>query len=198
MRSRGKLIYFGEEMEEVEVEISNDTIMVNGRPLIPSYSAPHLEEESEFKLDDETQKVIREALEHTDSHLSFEDNAQRVIDYLKEKGINVRREDGYGDVLVETDEGWGEIVLFNEEARIKTETQTEEMGHEVEGLLQEGLVIVDEGFVSFIPEKEAEEIEKKLKEVYASKEKFSSKIRKIRDILGIPEESARKLLAHHT
>lgn len=202
MKRRGKVIYFGEELEDCNVEVHDDTILVDGRPLIPMYSTLDFEEESEFVLDDKTQKAVEESLELLDPQLLFEDNAERVASYLKKRGFTVRKEDFYGDVLLETDEGWGVAVLFNEEARIKMSKPQEEAPEELADTLKElcadGLVIVDEGILTMIPAEEAEEILEALEGIYSSKEDFPTKIKKIQDLIGIPEKSARKLLMQHT
>lgn len=188
--SRGTVIYFGEEMKG-SVTMRGDVVLVDGRPLI-SYSAP-VSEDVEFRLDEKTQKVMEESLHLFDPRLPFEDNARRVETYLKEKGLTVRRAEFYGDVLLETEEGWGCVVLFNEEARMET---APELGPPPT-LEMEGLVVVDKGFISLFPLKEAETLLKNLEDIYASKEDDSRKIRRIRNLLKIPEESARKLLMHH-
>lgn len=203
MKKRGRVIYFGKEMDDYEVEVREGAILINGQPLVPSYSTLDLGEESEFMLDDKTQNILEESLKILDPALPFEDNAERVATYLKERGLTVRRGEFYGDVLLETSEGWGVVVLFNEEARIeKSKLAFEELEpgkppSNLEELFKEGLVIVDKGLVSLIPEEEAEEIMKRLEKVYASKEDSPTKIRKIQEILGIPEESARNLLMQH-
>lgn len=197
------MIYFGEELDDFTVEVLNDTILIDGRPLIPPYTTLDIEEESEFHLDDATQKAVEESLELLDPSLPFEDNAKRVASYLKEKGVTVRKGEYYGDIYVETDEGWGITVLFNEQARIKMSTPSGEPGSRVpvsdlKALLSEGLVIVDKGFLSLVPAQEAEEILQKLKKIYTSGESISQKVKQIQELLGIPEESAKKLLMQHT
>lgn len=196
------MIYFGEELEDFTVEVLNDTILIDGRPLIPPYSALDTEEESEFHLDDATQKAVEESLELLDPSLPFEDNAKRVAAYLKEKGVTVRKGEYYGDIYVETDEGWGVTVLFNEQARIKMSTPTgepvKESVSDLKALLSEGLVIVDKGVLSLVPAQEAEEILQKLEEIYISGESVSEKVKQIQELLEIPEDSAKKLLMQHT
>lgn len=200
MKRPGKVIYFGEELDDFDVEIQKDTILIDGRPLIPGY-ALNLDEESEFALDEKTQKIVEKSLHLLDPHCSFEDNAERVAAYLSTKGLTVRRDEFYGDVLLETGEGYGVAVLFNEEARIKMSTTGEigeDLADHLEELGEDGLVIVDKGFISLIPKEEAAAIEEKLKRIYASKEDIPTKIREIQDLLGIPEESARTLLQQHS
>lgn len=195
------MIYFGEELEDFTVEVLNDTILIDGRPLIPPCSALDTEEESEFHLDDATQKAVEESLELLDPSLPFEDNAKRVAAYLKEKGVTVRKGEYYGDIYVETDEGWGMTVLFNEQARIKMSTPTgepvKESVSDLKALLSEGLVIVDKGVLSLVPAQEAEEILQKLEEIYISGESVSEKVKQIQELLEIPEDSAKKLLMQH-
>ncbi len=195
------MIYFGEELEDFTVEVLNDTILIDGRPLIPPYSALDTEEESEFHLDETTQKAVEESLELLDPSLPFEDNAKRVATYLKEKGVTVRKGEYYGDIYVETDEGWGMTVLFNEQARIKMSTPTgepvKESVSDLKALLSEGLVIVDKGVLSLVPAQEAEEILQKLEEIYISGESVSEKVKQIQELLEIPEDSAKKLLMQH-
>ncbi len=188
--SQGTVIYFGEEMKG-SVTMRGDVVLVDGRPLI-SYSAP-VSEDSEFRLDEETQKAVEESLHLLDPRLPFEDNAKRVETYLKERGLTVRRAEFYGDVLLETEEGWGVVVLFNEEARMETAPELPPPPI----VEVEGLVVVDKGFISLFPREAAETLLKNLEDIYASKEDDSEKIRKIRNLLKIPEESARKLLFTH-
>lgn len=193
------MIYFGEELEECNVEIHDDTILIDGRPLVPQYSTLDVEEESEFRLDDKAQKAVKASLELLDPALPFEENAERVASYLKEKGFTVRKED-LGDVLLETDEGWGVVVLFNEEPRINRERTREEppeLAEKVKELCTNGLVIVDEGIITLVTAEEAEELLESLEGIYTSAEDFPTRIRKIQDLLGIPEKSARKLLMQH-
>jgi hypothetical protein len=201
MNPRCTLIYFGEEIHDFNVEVRGDTILINGRPLIPPYSALTVEEESPFSLDIKTQKTIEKSLELLNPTLSFDENAERVAAFLQEKGLTVRRGEFYGDVLLETDEGWGVTVLFNEEARIKKSKPFKGVQREppptLTEILEEGLVIVDKGVMSLIPEKEAERILENLKEIYASPEDLPVKIKKVENLLGIQKESARKLLMQH-
>jgi len=204
MKKRGKIIYFGEELDDFKVEIREDTILINGRPLIP-YSTLGSDEKSEYTLDDKTQKIVRESLDLVDPRSSFEENAEKVTNYLREKGLSVKRGKFYGDVLLETGEGWGVVVFFNEEARIQIGKSLKEgepgksgkIPSGLEEIFKEGLVIVDEGFLSFFPGKEAEEIVEELEKIYVSQEDSPTKIKKIQELLKIPEESARKLLMQH-
>jgi hypothetical protein len=184
-----KVIYFGEELEGCTLEVTKGGVLLDGRPLVADTC-----EESDFNLDDATQTLVEESLQLVDMSLPFEDNAQKVANYLSEKGCTVKRAEFYGDVLLETDEGWGLVVLFNEEARI---TEVPPGSYQKESL-GEGLVIVDKGAIVLIPKDEAAHIEDILKTIYASEEDFSTKIRKIQDLLGIAGESAEKLLKQHS
>ncbi|MGD2249081.1 MAG: hypothetical protein PVF58_11805 [Candidatus Methanofastidiosia archaeon] len=201
MKKSGTIIYFGEEMDSSHVKIQNDTVLINGHPLIPSYSIADMEEESEFTLDQKTQKIIKDSLQLLNPHEPFEKNAERVMTYLKEKGLSVRKGEYYNDIYLDTDEGWGVIVLFNEEARIKKEPIPPESFPEkhfnLKELFESGLVIVDKGVLSLIPAEQAAKILKDLQKIYNSQNNIPTKIKKIQNILEIPEESARKLLLQH-
>ena len=190
MKRRGRLIYFGEDIQNPYVKVHDNTPFINGHPLFPPYST-----DETFCHPENIQKSVEESLALLDPRRTFEENAQRVAAYLEENGLNVRREDTYGDVLVETDEGYGVVVLFNEKARINTGAgrSQPETPDNIEDLLR-GFIIVDKGFFLAIPEEEAAEIEKKLDTIYASQDPLAVKVKKIQSLLGIPEESARNLL----
>jgi hypothetical protein len=202
MKKSGTIIYFGEEMDSSKVKIQNDTALINGHPLTPSYSAVDIDEESEFTLDQKTQKIVEDSLKLLDPAEPFEKNADRVMTYLKEHGLSVRKGEFYNDIYLDTDEGWGVIVLFNEEARIKKEQlipaeSIPEKHFNLKELFESGLIVVDKGVLSLIPAEEAEKILIALNEVYNSQDDLPTKIKQIQDILEIPEESARKLLMQH-
>jgi hypothetical protein len=192
MKKRGIVIYFGEEIDSSRIKIHEGDLLINGRPLIP-YSTP-VDEELEFALDLKTKSLIKESLKLLDPAAPFKDNAERVVTYLEEKGLTVQR-GALGDVLLDTGEGWGVCVLFNEEARIAVNTAEEEV--EIESPRLEGLTIVDEGGLLLIPGEEADEILKRLEEIYHSENDLPTKIKKIQDLLEIPEKSAKKLLMSH-
>lgn len=188
------MIYFGEEIDGSRIKIHEGTLLINGRPLFP-YSTP-VDEESAFTLDLKTQALIVESLKLLDPAAPFEDNAERVAIYLKERGLTIQRGE-YGDVFLDTGKGWGVCVLFNEEARIAVST-AEEGAEEIECTeILEGLTIVDEGGVLLIPAEEAEEILNRLEEIYHSADDHPTKIKKIQNLLEIPEKSAKKLLIQH-
>ncbi len=192
MKKQGIVIYFGEEINGSRVKVHEGALLIDGRPLIP-YSTP-VDEESEFALDLKTKTLMEESLKLLDPAASFEDNAERVATYLEEKGLTVKRGE-YKDVFLDTGKGWGVCVLFNEEARIAVSAADKEE-YERENTL-EGLTIVDEGGLLMIPEKEAEEILKQLEEIYHAEDDLPTKIKKIQNLLEIPEKSAKKLLMSH-
>lgn len=75
----------------------------------------------EFELDKETEAKIEKGLKYIEKFAdrSFEERAQMLMKFLKEKGLKVERDKTFGDVLLTTSAGWGVVVLFNEAARIK-------------------------------------------------------------------------------
>jgi hypothetical protein len=75
----------------------------------------------EFKLDEDTEAKIKEGLKHLEKFADrpFEERAKILTKFLEELGITVERDETFGDVLVATPEGWGVMVLFNKDARIK-------------------------------------------------------------------------------
>ncbi len=74
-----------------------------------------------FRLDKATEAVVKEGLALIEQVPSrpFEERAQMLTKFLEERGVNVERDKTFGDVLVASSKGWGVVVLFNEEARIK-------------------------------------------------------------------------------
>ena len=74
-----------------------------------------------FRLDKATEAIVKEGLALIEQFPSrpFEERAQMLTKFLEERGVNVERDKTFGDVLAASSEGWGVVVLFNEEARIK-------------------------------------------------------------------------------
>lgn len=75
----------------------------------------------EFKLDKVTEAKIKKGLKYLEKFADrpFEERAQKLTKFLEDLGITVERDKTFGDVLVATPEGWGVMVLFNKDARIK-------------------------------------------------------------------------------
>ena len=75
----------------------------------------------EFELDKETEAKVNEGLKYIEkfANRSFEERAQMLTKFLREKGLKVERDETFGDVLLTTSAGWGVMVLFNETARIR-------------------------------------------------------------------------------
>lgn len=75
----------------------------------------------EFELDKETEAKVNEGLKYIEkfANRSFEERAQMLTKFLREKGLKVERDKTFGDVLLTTSAGWGVMVLFNETARIR-------------------------------------------------------------------------------
>ncbi|KON30337.1 hypothetical protein AC480_01370 [miscellaneous Crenarchaeota group archaeon SMTZ1-55] len=74
-----------------------------------------------FKLSKETEAIVKEGLEYIGQfpNRPFEERARMLTKFLEERGVNVERDKRFGDVLVTSSNGWGVVMLFNEEARIK-------------------------------------------------------------------------------
>ena len=83
--------------------------------------APPNPASEKFKLNKATEAIVNEGLELIGQFPSrpFKERARMLTKFLEERGVNVERDKTFGDVLVTSSKGWGVVVLFNEEARIK-------------------------------------------------------------------------------
>lgn len=169
----------------------------------------------DFELDDVTKKALDEGLSLVGSIEGFEEKAEKLTEYLKGKGIRAYREENYGDVMIDTGEGWGIVGLFNEDARIKLAREAEALvaaserripfddatlfSDSVRTSLDRGdLVVLDSGIMTVMPSDEARRTLSTLRDIAKSDEPPEKKIEGIISILSIPRESAKKLMEELT
>jgi hypothetical protein len=78
-----------------------------------------MSESEPFELDERKSTLINEGLAYIEQYAGspFAERARRLVEFLKEKGLEVERSRTFGDVIYTTPEGWGKTILWNEEAR---------------------------------------------------------------------------------
>lgn len=165
----------------------------------------------EFKLDKRTKKALEEGLSLVSSLERFAEKAVKLMEFLKEKQVQAYRDETYGDVMIDTGEGWGVVALFNEEARIKLIKESRDCGEALEqrypyddatefsahlrtALHKGDLVVLDAGIMSIIPRDEAKQLLLTMKNIAKSDSPHDKKVKRVSSVLSIPLKSAEKVL----
>lgn len=187
MLEKGRLILSGKLVKPpYKIRQESGRVYVNDIQVYPMKSAetaaevgppgPKLEEppDLEFELDEKTEKIMKEGLSMVESLDSFEEKSIKLLRFLKEKGVQAHRDETYGDVMINTGNGWGVVALFNEEARVKHIRESGEhikpserrypyddavqFSADLRAALDRGdVVFIDSGMLTVTPQEDAEE-----------------------------------------
>ena len=198
-RSAGKV--YVDEIEVYPLRAGQPSLM----PMPKGEEPPDIN----FELDEITKKTLEEGLSRVSEIERYEEKADELTSFLKEKGVNTYKDDNYGDVMIDTGKGWGVMALFNEEARIALAREAEvlvterripyddaaQFSSSLRAALDGGdLVILDEGTMTVKSSDEAKRARSALEEVARSDVPKDNTVNEIVSILGITGVSAKKLL----